>query len=111
MTSRNWFLLLVSVCIAAFASGAVLALTKGTKELGVALVVGSIFAISSFLGQVWTVQVQDERRLEAELWGADQRRYLQELLQERDRLFDEPDGEARPVALTPHRCAGSWSAS
>jgi hypothetical protein len=89
MTSRSWFLVLVGVCVAAFGSGVVFTLTEDTKELGVALVVGSIFALSSFLGQVWTVQVQKEGR-------------LRELLRARGRLVDEL-GDDADAAGTPRR--------
>jgi hypothetical protein len=59
-----------------------LALVRGTKELGVALVVGSIFALASFLGQVWTLQVQAERELKDHLWGAEKRRNPRRLIRE-----------------------------
>ncbi|WP_203743854.1 hypothetical protein [Actinoplanes cyaneus] len=91
MTSRSWFLVLVSVCVFAFAAGVALTLIKETKELGIALVVGSIFAAASFLGQVWTVQVQKEHQVSGDLWGAEQRRHLQRLIEAREKLVDERD--------------------
>ncbi|MEU2699527.1 hypothetical protein [Micromonospora aurantiaca (nom. illeg.)] len=89
MTSRSWFLVLVSVCVVTFGSGVAFTFGKDTKELGVALVVGSIFALASFIGQVWTVQVQQERQLDEGLWGSEQRRYLRGLFREREKLAEQ----------------------
>jgi len=88
MSSRSWFLLLVVLCATSFASGAVLTLMGDTKELGVALVVGAVFATASFLGQVWTVQVQEERKLLMDLRGRERRERFQRILQERQQLID-----------------------
>jgi hypothetical protein len=53
----QFFLTFCALCIA---GGGVLALIDSTKELGIALVVGGIFAFGTSVVQVWAVQVQRE---------------------------------------------------
>ena len=67
-------------------AGVVLALIEPTAELGVALVVGSIFAGGSFVSQVWVLQVEREFHLDNETFGADQVRRFKALLRKHDRL-------------------------
>ncbi len=44
------------------ATGGVLIFARGpARDLGMALVVGALFAFGAFVAQVWSVQVQEER--------------------------------------------------
>lgn len=73
-------------CALCFIAGAVLAVFSTTKELGVALVVGAIFAGSSFVSQWWTVQVAKETEDHREVYGPEEVRRLRELLHQREQL-------------------------
>jgi hypothetical protein len=100
MTSKSWFPVLVGgICLLTFGCGVGFTFIRGMKELSVALVVGSIFALASFLGQVWTFQVQAERELGDRLWGADERRHLRQLGREYDQLVDQLDAIDEPAAI------------
>jgi hypothetical protein len=50
--------------------GAVMILSKGVlRELGVAIVVGSIFAFGSFIAQWWSIEVQQEIDFNSRVYG------------------------------------------
>jgi hypothetical protein len=53
-------LFFLAFCALTILGGGVLALIEPTKELGIALVVGGIFAFGSSIVQVWAVQMQRE---------------------------------------------------
>ncbi|MFF0174772.1 hypothetical protein [Micromonospora profundi] len=89
MSSGAWFLLLVGLCLTTFGAGVPLTLIDPTRELGIALVAGSIFACAAFLGQVWTVQYQREAALNNQLFGAEQQQQFHNLLEARDRLVSQ----------------------
>jgi hypothetical protein len=56
---------------AVLAAGIALILGKGVlKDLGVAMVVGALFAFGSFAAQWWTVQVQFERDVDDRIYGS-----------------------------------------
>ncbi|MBQ1036308.1 hypothetical protein [Micromonospora sp. C81] len=89
MSSGAWVSLLAALCLTTFSTGVPLTLIDPTRELGIALVAGSIFACAAFLGQVWTVQYQRESTLKNQLFGAEQQQQLHDLLKERDRLIGQ----------------------
>ncbi|MDQ7911476.1 hypothetical protein RB614_44025 [Phytohabitans sp. ZYX-F-186] len=73
-------------CASCFVTGGVLAVFSATKELGVAVVVGAIFAGGSFVGQWWTVQMGEEMEADREVYGPEEVRRLREMLRRRERL-------------------------
>jgi hypothetical protein len=73
-TGFSW--LYVGLNIAAFTFGVVsVFLGASWRELGIALIVGSMFAIGAFVGQVWSIQLNTERHQVDVLWRD---RFLQE---------------------------------
>ncbi|MFI5895597.1 hypothetical protein ACIA5D_36435 [Actinoplanes sp. NPDC051513] len=89
LTSMSWFRMILTVSGAAFLAGIPLTLVDKTQELGVALVVGAIFAGVSFLSQVWTVQTQREEANYDKLFGDEDRQKIRRLLDARKRLRKE----------------------
>ena len=83
----------------AFAAGAVLILTGGAaQDLGIAIVVGALFAFGSFVAQFWGILVQREYEHRKAVFGSDfpeevvrrlQHRRLQLML---DLWGDQPPG-------------------
>jgi hypothetical protein len=84
--SQTIALTYASFCVTCFVAGGVLAVFSTTKELGVALVVGSIFAGGAFVAQWWAVQVGIERQVDAEVLGSRHTRQLRALVRRRDKL-------------------------
>ena len=78
-------------CLSAFAAGAVLATLDATKELGVAMVVGALFAGGSFIAQAWMLQVERERAVKGALWGDAERAEMRAMLDRRRQLVAELD--------------------
>jgi hypothetical protein len=62
-----------------FVAGVVLAATHVGTELGVALVVGSIFAGGAFLAQMWVVQYERETKADEIFGGPTRPDYMREL--------------------------------
>jgi hypothetical protein len=89
LNSMSWFRMILTVSAASFIVGAALTFVDPAKELGIALVVGAIFAGVSFLGQAWTLQVQAERAKSDRLFGKDEVRELRDLLKSRQRILAE----------------------
>ena len=77
----------LAFCAVTLLGGGVLAVLDPTRELGVALVVGAIFAGGAFVAQWWTLQVDNERRFAAEVHGPDMVRYFRQLIRRRNRLI------------------------
>jgi hypothetical protein len=63
MPSQRITAVFVGFCVATFLAGAIMTFFGPTKELGIAIVVGSIFTGGSFMIQYWAVQVTSERAL------------------------------------------------
>ena len=78
--------LYLGFCVACFAIGAALAVNSATKELGVAMVVGAIFAGGSFIVQWWALQMEKERELHSQLQGPNTAKYFKTLTRRRERL-------------------------
>lgn len=76
----------IAFCLTCFVAGAALALTPSTRELGVAMVVGAIFAGGSFIIQLWGVQIQQEKAFAEKLFEEEKKRYFRSLMKRRDRL-------------------------
>jgi hypothetical protein len=56
-------------------------------ELGTALVVGAIFAIGSFVGQWWALQIERERSLHDAVFGEEEADHLRRLQRRRDKII------------------------
>lgn len=85
--------------VTAFAAGALLIALQGTwRELGVAIVVGSLFAFGSFIAQWWTVQVQFEREITDRVYGSTDRQ--RELGEQRLRVIERLGALHQPTDST-----------
>jgi hypothetical protein len=60
--------------LATLSAGSLLTFFDSTKELGIALVVGAIFAGGSFVAQMWTVQQAKEKDVMALLRHGERQR-------------------------------------
>jgi hypothetical protein len=87
-TIVRWFIAFALVC---FVGGVVATLFDPTKELGIALIVGTIFAGGSFIVQVWTHQIQKESDFYESIYGEEERQELHAILQHRRELADRID--------------------
>jgi hypothetical protein len=81
----------VGFCVLTFVAGAAMALVPSTRELGIAVVVGSIFSFGSFVTQFWAVVVQNERQAHDLIWGEPDRRQARHLIRRHGRLLDRLD--------------------
>lgn len=71
-------------------AGAVLIFAEGAAaDLGIAIVVGAIFAMGSFLGMVWSLTVEKERQSLDLLYGDEIRDQLEKLRAQRNALYTE----------------------
>jgi hypothetical protein len=74
--------------IACFAVGAGLIFIAGpTRELGIAIVVGSIFAFGSFVGQFWAIANEREREILRETMGGRETAELKSLAVRREEIL------------------------
>jgi len=87
-TIVRWF---VTFSLTCFAGGVVAVSFDPTKELGIALIVGSIFAGGSFIVQVWAHQVQREQDILKLVYEEENRGELQAILQRRRELTGRID--------------------
>jgi hypothetical protein len=71
-------------CLLGLAGGAGLTFINTTKEIGIGLMVGSIFAFGSFMAQFWAVAVQHEQAARWHVFGPDTEQELRELRGRRD---------------------------
>ena len=85
--------------ILCFALGVGLIFTTGpTRELGIALVVGSTFAFGSFLSQFWALSIEEGRAIYKEVAGDFEIRDLKQLAKKREQILNQikqlegPDG-------------------
>jgi len=76
----------LAFCVVCFGAGSTLVIVSPQRELGVALVVGAVFAGGSFVGQWWALQVQAEHERDARVFGAEQARRVRALSRRRERL-------------------------
>jgi hypothetical protein len=88
VTSENIALAYAVVCLGALAAGIAFTLSTGTKELGVALVVGAIFAIASFMAQWWAVAATQQQEILDDTYDRGIRERLRKLAQERQEIID-----------------------
>jgi hypothetical protein len=77
----------ITSCGCCFLLGVVLALLESTRELGVALVVGSILAFGSFAIQIWAIQTQKEFEFGSGATAEEDRRHLRELRKNFDEVI------------------------
>lgn len=71
-----------------FAGGVGLIFTAGaTRELGIALVVGSIFAFGAFVSQFWALSIEEGRALYKEVLGEQETRDLKQLAKKREQIM------------------------
>jgi hypothetical protein len=71
VTAAIIFLSYVTFNIAGIIAGIVLISNKGApRELGIAIVVGSIFAFGSFIAQWWSIEVQQEIDFVGRVYGS-----------------------------------------
>ncbi|GAA2625721.1 hypothetical protein SMC26_19310 [Actinomadura fulvescens] len=68
-----------------FTTGAALILVSSWQALGTAMVVGSLFAIGSFLTQWWSLQIGREREIWRQVFASDWDAVVRELTQLRAR--------------------------
>jgi hypothetical protein len=73
-------------CLLGFAAGAGLTFINTTKEIGIGLMIGSIFAFGSIMAQFWAVTVQHEQAARWHVFGPDTEQELRELRGRRDSL-------------------------
>jgi hypothetical protein len=67
-----------------FTAGAALIFTTGpTRELGIAMVVGSIFAFGSFVAQFWAVSTERGREIRQEVMGNQDTTRMRQLAERR----------------------------
>jgi hypothetical protein len=70
ITAARIFLSYVAFNIAGIIIGIVMIVNKGVvRELGIAIVVGSIFAFGSFIAQWWSIEVQQEIDFVGRVYG------------------------------------------
>jgi len=69
----------ITFCVTCFSLGVVLIFHESTKELGVALVVGTIFAGGSFIMQVWGVAVLNEAQSRLAITAEEDKIHLHKL--------------------------------
>ncbi|MEV6816960.1 hypothetical protein [Micromonospora sp. NPDC051296] len=91
ISSQGWFKIFIGTCVGSFAAGAPLSILEPTRELGFAMVVGSIFAGASLLTQAWALQVQAERETGRRMFGQGQQRHVRQLMRRREQILDEID--------------------
>jgi hypothetical protein len=73
---------------ACFGVGAGLIFITGpTRELGLAMVVGSIFAFGSFVGQFWAVAIERNREVFREVMGNQEKAELKSLAVRREEIL------------------------
>lgn len=72
--SADIFVVYVVFLLAALSAGSLLTFFDSTKELGIALVVGAIFAGGSFVAQMWAVQQAKEKDVMALLRQGERQR-------------------------------------
>jgi len=95
MTAALIFLSYVAFNIAGMIAGIVMILNKGVlRELGIAIVVGSIFAFGSFIEQWWTIEVQQELDFVGRVYGSVA--YQQNLGEMRNEIVKIIDGLSGP---------------
>jgi hypothetical protein len=88
----NMFIAQVFVAfhLSCFAGGIGLIFTTGpTRELGIALVVGSIFAFGSFVSQFWAVSLEQRRAVYKEAVGDLETRDLKQLAKKREQIMNQ----------------------
>jgi hypothetical protein len=97
VSSNTVFWLYTLVNAVLFASGTVMSFAHSPlRELGIAVTVGAIFALCSFLSQLWGFAVQREQHIIEPLFGNAQITHLRQLLKRRESLarriagLDEP---------------------
>jgi hypothetical protein len=86
--SGDWALMYLGFCLVCLSAGAVLTFVEGAKELGIALVVGAVFAFGSLATQAWAIQMQKEQDADSQTFGRERQRYFQGLLKRRDLLIE-----------------------
>ena len=78
-----------TLCVACLLTGGLLAALSPMTELGTALVVGAIFAIGSFVGQWWALQIEREGSLHHAVFGEDDANHLRQLQRRRAELIGQ----------------------
>jgi hypothetical protein len=102
-----------------FSVGATLIFVAGpARELGIAMVVGSIFAFGSFVGQFWAVAYDRGRKIFEEVIGNQDMEQLKELASKREIICEQisqletaeaeaGNHEAGPAAAATHDASNS----
>jgi hypothetical protein len=89
------FLSYVTFNFVGMIAGIVMILNKGVlRELGIAIVVGSIFAFGSFIAQWWSIEVQQEIDFVGRVSGREA--YQQHLGEMRNEIIEILDGLSSP---------------
>ncbi len=94
ITAAIIFLSYAAFNIAGIIVGVVMVFNKGVlRELGIAIVVGSIFAFGSFIAQWWSIEVQQEIDFSGRVYGSvAYQQYLGEMRNEIVKLLDRLSG-------------------
>jgi len=88
--------------IACFAIGARLIFTSGAaKELGIAMVVGSIFAFGSFVGQLVSIAYARTSEITQQITGSKKKKDLQQLADRREAIMTEIEQLEKPGEESP----------
>ena len=95
ITAARIFLSYVAFNFSGIIVGIVMIINKGVaRELGIAVVVGSIFAFGSFIAQWWSIEVQQEIDFAGRVYGGVA--YQQRLGEMRNEIVELLDGVSGP---------------
>lgn len=95
ITAAHIFLSYVAFNVSGIIVGIVMIINKGAvRELGIAIIVGSIFAFGSFIAQWWSIEVQQEIDFVGRVYGGVA--YQQRLGEMRNEIIELLDGLSSP---------------